>query len=62
MLYLDPPLKVTDFRCISDNWEDLICTWTEPWNPARTNYDFSLKAPGLEYILFKLIFTEKHSI
>ena len=44
-------MNVTDFRCISDNWEDLICTWTEPWNPARTNYDLTFKELGLKYIL-----------
>ena len=35
------PLPPEDFSCISENWENLNCTWTEPYNPVRTTYALS---------------------
>ncbi len=34
-LYVDPPLAVEDFSCISENWSSLNCTWREQYNPIR---------------------------
>ncbi|XP_066940420.1 uncharacterized protein [Macrobrachium rosenbergii] len=31
-----PPLDVANFSCISYNWEELICRWDVPFNPAQT--------------------------
>eukprot|EP00090_Calanus_glacialis_P006187 TRINITY_DN14855_c0_g1_i1.p1 TRINITY_DN14855_c0_g1~~TRINITY_DN14855_c0_g1_i1.p1 ORF type:complete len:1361 (-),score=228.52 TRINITY_DN14855_c0_g1_i1:1042-5124(-) len=41
-----PPLDVENFSCISDNWENLNCTWDEPYNPIRTTYRLDFKEPG----------------
>ncbi|XP_064097090.1 cytokine receptor-like [Macrobrachium nipponense] len=30
------PLDVANFSCISYNWEELICRWDVPFNPAQT--------------------------
>jgi len=41
-----PPLKITDFSCVSENWLSLNCTWTEPVNPIPTKYDLHFRTPG----------------
>ena len=46
LTFSDAPLDVEDFSCVSENWENLNCTWTEPWNPVRTEYDVHFKEPG----------------
>ena len=46
LTFPDAPLDVEDFSCVSENWENLNCTWTEPWNPVRTEYDVHFKEPG----------------
>ena len=40
----DPPRDVENFTCISDNWENLNCTWDEPWNPIKTYYTLKFKS------------------
>lgn len=41
-----PPKNVENFSCISENWENLNCTWDEPYNPIRTVYTLNFKEPG----------------
>jgi len=41
-----PPLDVENFSCISENWENLNCTWEEPYNPIKTQYKLDFKEPG----------------
>jgi len=41
-----PPLDVENFSCISENWENLNCTWDEPYNPIKTVYKLAFKEPG----------------
>jgi len=41
-----PPLPIEDFSCISENWENLNCTWKEPYNPIKTTYMLAFKEPG----------------
>ena len=35
----DKPLPVEDFRCVSQNWQTVNCTWREPFNAIRTRYE-----------------------
>ncbi|XP_043227242.1 cytokine receptor-like [Amphibalanus amphitrite] len=35
----DPPLPVEGFRCVSQNWQAVNCTWREPFNAIRTRYE-----------------------
>lgn len=37
------PLPVTHFRCISNNWEKLNCTFQYEFNPIPTNYAVSYR-------------------
>ncbi|XP_060537286.1 cytokine receptor [Cylas formicarius] len=39
------PQKVTDFTCISLNYQNLTCTWTAPENYVRTHYNLSFTFP-----------------
>jgi len=41
-----PPLDVENFSCISENWENLNCTWDEPYNPIKTEYKLAFREPG----------------
>jgi hypothetical protein len=41
-----PPLPVQDFRCLSDNWHSLNCTWRQPANPVETFYTLAYREPG----------------
>ena len=41
-----PPLNVTNFSCVSENWHNLNCTWDEAFNPVPTVYDVSFMEPG----------------
>ncbi|CAH1965200.1 unnamed protein product [Acanthoscelides obtectus] len=41
-----PPQNVTDFSCISRNYEDLVCTWTPPENYVNTSYNLSYTLKG----------------
>nr|CAH7758759.1 unnamed protein product [Callosobruchus chinensis] len=41
-----PPQNVTDFSCISKNYEDLVCTWTPPENYVNTSYNLSYTLKG----------------
>jgi len=34
----DDPKDPKDFTCISENWNSLLCSWIEPWNPIKTSY------------------------
>lgn len=40
------PKPVTDFSCISHNFENLTCTWTAPQNYIRTNYSLKYHFQG----------------
>lgn len=42
------PQPVTDFSCVSYNWQNLSCTWKNPLYYVRTKYDlkFRLGGPG----------------
>lgn len=33
------PLNVTDFSCMSPNWQNLVCTFTSPNNTIRPKYE-----------------------
>ena len=46
LAFADPPLPIEDFSCISENWENLNCTWKEPYNPIKTTYMLAFKEPG----------------
>jgi len=39
-----PPRDVENFSCISENWDNLNCTWDEPWNPIPTKYRLTFKS------------------
>ena len=42
-----PPVQpVRNFRCVSEDWVDLNCTWEEPYNPLPTNYNVTLLTNG----------------
>eukprot|EP00092_Neocalanus_flemingeri_P011798 GFUD01012721.1.p1 GENE.GFUD01012721.1~~GFUD01012721.1.p1 ORF type:complete len:208 (+),score=38.10 GFUD01012721.1:417-1040(+) len=41
-----PPKDVENFSCLSENWENLNCTWDEPYNPVKTTYKLDFKEPG----------------
>lgn len=40
------PLPVDDFKCISYNYENLTCTWTQPENYIKTYYNLTYFFPG----------------
>ncbi|XP_025196272.1 cytokine receptor-like [Melanaphis sacchari] len=40
------PLNVTNFSCVSNNWESLTCNWTKPENPIKTNYKIYFRLPS----------------
>ena len=40
------PQPPKDFQCVSENWENLNCTWVEPENPVKTEYTLSYLEPG----------------
>lgn len=49
MVYVDTkPQPVTDFNCVSHNWQNLTCSWKKPHNYVTTNYElkFRLGGPG----------------
>lgn len=35
------PTIVTDFKCRSDNWQNMTCKFTKPWNPIPTEYQLT---------------------
>lgn len=37
------PSQVEDFKCISQNWDNLTCTWKMDPNPAKVSYKLSTK-------------------
>ena len=42
-----PPVQpVSNFRCVSEDWADLNCTWEEPYNPIPTNYHVTWLSNG----------------
>ena len=41
-----PPLKPENFTCISENWQNLNCTWDIPYNPVHTEYKLFYREPG----------------
>ena len=41
-----PPLEPENFNCISSNWQDLNCTWSEPDNYLSTNYTLFFQQRG----------------
>lgn len=41
-----PPLKPENFTCISENWQNLNCTWDIPYNPVPTEYKLFYWEPG----------------
>ncbi|KAF2881194.1 hypothetical protein ILUMI_24978 [Ignelater luminosus] len=54
------PLPVTDFECISYNYENLTCKWTQMENFVKTTYNLTYNFPGrasrfLRYSCPKLI-------
>ncbi|CAH1731218.1 unnamed protein product [Aphis gossypii] len=40
------PLNITNFSCVSNNWENLTCNWTKPENPIKTTYKIYFRLPG----------------
>ncbi|CAH1153652.1 unnamed protein product [Phaedon cochleariae] len=40
------PQNVTDFSCIGRNYENLTCSWTEPENYVKTQYNLSYTFSG----------------
>ena len=44
--FAEKPLPPEDFKCVSENWSNLNCTWREPENPVRTSYVLSFIQPG----------------
>lgn len=45
-----PPRDVENFACVSENWENLNCTWEEPWNPIPTTYRLKFKAGASRFL------------
>lgn len=46
-----PPQEITDFKCISENLDNLTCTWTAPENHVVTKYHLSYSLnPYSEYV------------
>jgi len=41
-----PPADISKFSCVSENWQSLNCTWSEPANPVPTKYDVHFTTPG----------------
>ena len=41
-----PPIKPENFTCISENWQNLNCTWDIPYNPVTTVYKLFYWEPG----------------
>uniref|UniRef100_A0A336MQ57 CSON004107 protein n=1 Tax=Culicoides sonorensis TaxID=179676 RepID=A0A336MQ57_CULSO len=35
------PTNVTDFKCRSDNWQNMTCKFTKPYNPIPTEYQLT---------------------
>ncbi|XP_054714344.1 uncharacterized protein LOC129223978 [Uloborus diversus] len=42
-----PPLDVTSFSCISDDFRNLTCSWEKPFNPVNTDYTLNDLLRGL---------------
>lgn len=43
---------MTDFKCRSDNWQNMTCQFTKPWNPIPTEYQLTYNtniAPHYHY-------------
>ncbi|KAK3917504.1 Cytokine receptor [Frankliniella fusca] len=40
------PQDVSDFSCISQNWQNLTCTWKKKYNPVKTRYTIWYRLPG----------------
>jgi hypothetical protein len=57
-LCIDPPLAVEDFRCISENWSSLNCTWREQYNPIRNVSPVKKKIINLLPFLLLDVFLE----
>merc|ERR1719507_1008128 len=36
--------------CVSENWENLNCTWEEPWNPIPTKYRLEFKSTSSRFV------------
>lgn len=41
-----PPQDVSDFSCVSQNWQNLTCTWKKKYNPVKTRYTIWYRLPG----------------
>ncbi len=44
--FLVKPLPPKDFQCVSENWDNMNCTWKEPENAIRTHYELFFVQPG----------------
>ncbi|XP_045481891.1 cytokine receptor [Harmonia axyridis] len=42
-----PPQEITDFRCISENLDNLTCRWTAPQNHVFTSYNLTYSSDPL---------------
>ncbi|XP_039299117.1 cytokine receptor isoform X1 [Nilaparvata lugens] len=40
------PKEVTNFTCLSYNWENLTCTWDISYNPVKTSYNLRYLLPS----------------
>ncbi|XP_046405869.1 cytokine receptor-like isoform X2 [Ischnura elegans] len=40
------PQEVQNFTCISDNWQNLTCSWVPPHNFIKTTYTLGFRLPG----------------
>lgn len=40
-----PPQEITNFSCVSHNWQNLTCSWRKPHNYITTTYELGYK-PG----------------
>lgn len=49
------PIPVTDFRCISNNWQSLNCTFNYTENPISTHY-------SLDYLRMSSAFTKSQTL
>jgi len=45
------PRDVEGFFCVSENWENLNCTWEEPWNPIPTKYRLEFKSTSSRFAI-----------
>lgn len=46
------PHNVTNFKCRSENWQKMNCSFEQPYNPIPTQYDLSFSFDRDAYVVF----------